>query len=596
MLNYEKRKNNKLFESMHTNKKLQLSRIQNFIPIYSNFFSLNSSNYNNINLNHEWYVTRILNKHHLNDNTFFCEIVNRIDKEFKIDKKTYIKMAPLLEPYKYLFGKYSNYDSSTLFNLPSFDNTNVHEKIADRNNSSYVDSFFCYLSSQLLNKHKIINCLDFYGSFLAVKKKYKIDIIDDIDYLSESDYFVKNQNKLFHVEDYSHLIHKPKLKPIVIVDDAIDLNLNLEDINVLDNKGENGNKNENLEKNNNSLSENIDINISELTESNINLNNKNNSIKSICSSILSSSCSSRTSHSKSGDYEENYIDNNSENLERSEVSEELEVSDCSSDLEEEMLFATFEEFPIQMIFLECCDGTLDSLIMNDEDLSHDEIFSALMQIIMTLLVYQKVFSFTHNDLHTNNVMYVKTNVKYVYYKYENKIYKVPTFGKIYKIIDFGRAIYKINRLLICSDSFKNGNDAATQYNIEPYFNESKPRLEPNFSFDLCRLACSMFDYFIDDMSDIENLDECDPLVRLIVEWCLDDSGINILYKHTGVERYADFKLYKMISRLVHNHTPEAQLNRDVFKKYLIPNKSLKKQENMFVMDLDNLPSYTENIQ
>ena len=594
MLNYEKRKNNKLFESMHANKKLQILRVQNFIPIYSNFFSLTSNNYNNINLNHEWYVTKILNKNHLNDNTFSCEIVNRTDKEFKIEKKSYIKMAPLLEPYKYLFGKYSNNDSSNLFNLPSFDNTNVHEKIADRNNSSYVDSFFCYLSSQLLNKHKIINCLDFYGSFLAVKKKYKIDIIDDIDYLAESDYFVKNQNNLFHVEDYSHLIYKPKLKPIVIVDNSnVDLNINLEDINI----ATVNNDNEiNLEKHNsNLLSENVDINISELTVSNIHLNNKNDGIDSLCSSISSSSSfSSRTSHSKLGDdsCEENNSDSDSDI--NSDCDTELEESE-GSDLEEETLFVTFEEFPIQMIFLECCDGTLDSLIMNYENLSHDEIFSALMQIIMTLLVYQKVFSLTHNDLHTNNVMYVNTKLKYLYYKYENKIYKVPTFGKIYKIIDFGRAIYKINGLLICSDSFKNGNDAATQYNIEPYFNESKPRLEPNFSFDLCRLACSMFDYFIDDMSDIENLDECDPLVRLIVEWCLDDSGINILYKHSGVERYANFKLYKMISRLVHNHTPEMQLNRDVFKKYLIPNKSLKKQENVLVIDLDNLPLYSESI-
>ena len=31
---------------------------------------------------------------------------------------------------------------------------------------------------------------------------------------------------------------------------------------------------------------------------------------------------------------------------------------------------------------------------------------------------------------------------------------------------------------------------------------------------------------------------------------------NILYKKNGDERYPDFKLYKMIARTVHNHTPE----------------------------------------
>ena len=573
MLHYEKRKNNKFFENIQSNRKIEISKIQNFIPIYRKFFSLNETNYDNINLNHMWYVTKILNKNYEDDYTFYCEVKNIMNPEFKMEQKTFIKMAPLLEPYKYLFGKYKNYDNSKLFNMPSLISTNSHEKISDENNSSYVDSFFCYLSSQLLNKHKIVNCLDFYGSFLGLKKKYKINIIDDIEYLVESDYFNKNQNKLFQIEDYSHLIYKPKLNPINITDEEI--NIDIEEINLSSNEI---NKIETTD------------NILELTEENINLNNSNNETFS-----SSSSYSSRTSHS-------NKLDENNVNLsEEDEIndSEENETLNSSlsgskySDIQEEMLFVTFDEFPIQLIFLECCDGTFDSLLLNDE-ISDEEIFSALMQIIMTLLVYQKSFSLTHNDLHTNNVMYIKTNLKYLHYKYKNKIYKVPTFGRIYKIIDFGRAIYKINGQIICSDSFKNGNDASTQYNMEPYYNDKKPRLEPNFSFDLCRLACSMFDYFIEDINDVKDLSKCDHLVRLIVEWCTDDNGINILYKNTGVERYPNFKLYKMIARLVHNHTPEAQLERDEFKKYLILNKKIN-MKNIELIDIDELPSYIENI-
>ena len=44
----------------------------------------------------------------------------------------------------------------------------------------------------------------------------------------------------------------------------------------------------------------------------------------------------------------------------------------------------------------------------------------------------KVFKFTHNDLHTNNIMYVKTEKKYVCYKYKDKYYKIPTYGKYIK--------------------------------------------------------------------------------------------------------------------------------------------------------------------
>ena len=208
---------------------------------------------------------------------------------------------------------------------------------------------------------------------------------------------------------------------------------------------------------------------------------------------------------------------------------------------------------------------------------------------MILITYQKLFSFTHNDLHTNNVMYISTKQKFIYYTYKKKTYKVPTFGKIYKIIDFGRSIYKLNGKVFCSDSFKVGGDASTQYNTEPYLNEDKPRLEANFSFDLCRLACSIFDYLIDDIDEVKNLNECSPLIRLIVEWCMDDNGINVLYKNNGTERYPDFKLYKMIARCVHNHTPTNQLERNEFNKFLIPNKNISKTEQ--IIDIDILPTY-----
>ena len=65
--------------------------------------------------------------------------------------------------------------------------------------------------------------------------------------------------------------------------------------------------------------------------------------------------------------------------------------------------------------LEKCDNTLDSLMMGEEEMSDGEWKSALMQVIMTLITYQKVFGFTHNDLHTNNVMFVHTDKSNVYY-------------------------------------------------------------------------------------------------------------------------------------------------------------------------------------
>jgi hypothetical protein len=89
------------------------------------------------------------------------------------------------------------------------------------------------------------------------------------------------------------------------------------------------------------------------------------------------------------------------------------------------------------------------------------------------------------------------------------------------------------------------------------------------------------------MDEISNLDECSPLVQLIVDWCLDDNGINILYKNNGQERYPDFKLYKMIARNVHHHVPYYQLERKEFKKYVVT--SVPNNEN--IMDIDAMPVF-----
>ena len=187
---------------------------------------------------------------------------------------------------------------------------------------------------------------------------------------------------------------------------------------------------------------------------------------------------------------------------------------------------------------------------------------------MSLITFQNTFQLTHNDLHSNNIMYTSTEKQFLYYKVDGQHYKVPTFGKIFKIIDFGRAIYKFKGEIMCSDSFHPKGDAATQYNFPPYYNPKKPIIEPNFSFDLCRLSCSIYDELVEDIS-VEHLVTA-PIFRIILDWCKDDKGRNIMYKKNGDERYPDFKLYKMISRKVHNHVPLHVLRNPYFEKWQRP--------------------------
>ena len=607
-IHYEKRKNAELFKSFQNEKLTNLSEVQNYVPIYNKFFDLNETNYNSINLNHEWYISKV--EKQTDYNLYKCEIKHSLKDKTK-SKNLFFKMAPLIDPFKLIVGKYDFADQA-LYNLPKYNLTtnDVNEKILDENNTAYVDGLFSYCSSLLNNNYNFVHGIEFYGSFLAIKKYFKFNIIDDLDFVNRSDFFNKNKNILFKVRDENNrlkdLSDVKKLKPIKIQEDVGNpLNISAKSINneLFENVFADDDNDGELEPG--QIIEGEHISLDTLKEFSIDLshltdddgNNKSETIKSV---ISSSSCSSRTSYTSEDT--ENMMDNFEETLAKSGSNgsfnsgkktstsgysdDSKEYSDESDYDDDERIDVTLDKFPVQIICMENCENTFDSLIANEE-LEEKEWFSAFMQIIMSLVTYQKVFLFTHNDLHTNNIMYNKTDKKFLYYKFNNKYYKVPTYGRIYKIIDFGRGIYNFSGKQFCSDCFKNGEDAATQYNFEPYFNEKKPRLDPNYSFDLCRLACSIWDYVIDDMDEILNLEECSPLVQLIVDWCLDDNGVNILYKNNGQERYPDFKLYKMIARNVHHHVPYYQLERKEFKKYVVT--SVPNNEN--IMDIDAMPVF-----
>ena len=616
-VNYQKRKNTELFKVLEDPTLSFLSKTQNYIPIYNKFFSLNETNYNSINLNHRWYISNVREK--LDDylHIYNCTVKSITNTTKTKVKEVFFKMAPLIDPFKYLTGKYISTDEK-IFTMPDLETneTKVNPKILDPNNSAYVDSFFSFLTSQLIHEYDFIHGIDFYGSFIAIKNDFKIDIIDDLDYLNESDYFNKNKNILFSVDDYIHLFENnddKKLPPIKIdYNCSMKSNLSIKSFknDIYDDVFEKDDNNEETQLVTLNDLKNMSLEVVDITNTEENAkmaNEKSTTLKS------GSSCSSRTSHTSFeeevtneelndelceeiiiGDYVDDNLDDDKMDIEEDDNNEEYDNEEYNDEDyeteteydEEEKIIATIPKFPVQVICLENCENTFDYLIASN-DLSNDEWFSALMQIIMTLITYQKVFAFTHNDLHTNNIMYIPTTQKYIHYCYKNKYYKVPTFGKIFKIIDFGRGIYKFNGKLFCSDSFQPGADAAGQYNTEPYFNEKKPRLEPNYSFDLCRLAISIFDFLVEDLNNIKDLSKCSPIVRIIVEWCLDDKGVNMLYKMNGNERYADFKLYKMIARCVHNHTPQAQLLRPEFASFEIQKSKIVSNDK--VINIDDMP-------
>ena len=619
-INYKKQDNHKLFHTLEEKETYGFSQCQNYIPIYDRFFTLSEKNYNGINLDTKYCLHNVTSQDSYN---IFSGVIRDSANNKKETKKVYLKYSPLIDPTKYLVGKYDT-SSLNVIELPTYTGSepksNINTaicKINDYNNAAYVDSFFAYLSSKLLHTHGFIHGVDYYGSYLSIKHDFHYDISDDIEYLQNSTFFHKNNKVLFEMDEttYNEQIvngDTRNYKKKIVIGEPTNTSTSTSNSNststsisatCYSNKDNNNNNVltlldiEDLSEIDTIVNNNDNLILCEpelLFEHNMDKTNKSNKL-SLTDSV---SCSSRSSNTENDSaVEDNTADNKSndsdyEDIENDEEEEEEEGNseeDGSEGSEEgsedeTAIITKIKQFPVNVIALECCENTLDSL-MSEENITADIWDSIVMQLLFTLITFQKTFELTHNDLHTNNVMYIKTDQKFLYYKLNHIYYKVPTYGRIFKIIDYGRAIFKFRGKLMCSDSYhQKEGDAATQYNCEPYINTNKPRLDPNFSFDLCRLGCALYDYLTEEPST--------PIVKIMMNWCNDDKGRNILYKKNGEERYPDFKLYKMIARTVHKHVPLDVLNNDYFNKFIVSKNVIKMEKVNISMDLDNIPCYT----
>jgi hypothetical protein len=541
----------------------KVSNIQRYNPMYSVFFNLTDKNYNNVFFNHRF---QFKNLTELYDTT-----TNQIVK-----KKSFVKFAPLLDPLRYMTGMYKINDArlKVLPNIHS-DSTTCYKKYLSVMNASYIDNFFCFLSNILMDKFNCINCIGYYGSYLGFQERYKISVEDDLEYLYSSDFFKENINKLFFIEngdnldsdcdmsvDDSYKICSRTNKPKLTIHD--DENENIDavymDVDVENEFKEKGFMSD-CDNTMTTFYEKPVINSTESDDEND--TDSEVSVENDDENSISENSDKHNDIAICNDDGDSDSDSDDDDDDDDDDSDEMSIdsSDCANES-----IAYINNYPVQMICLEKCENTFDYLLENNM-LDEFESISALMQIIMTLIIYQKAFSLTHNDLHTNNIMYTFTDKEFVYYKHENVLYKVPTHGRIYKIIDFGRSIYKFQNQLFYSDCFSKGGDANSQYNCNPFLNKKKPTVLPNYSFDVCRLGCSIYDFMFNSSENID-VKTLSPFKRIIYDWCLDDNKNNFLYKKNGEERYPGFLLYKKIARTKNNSTPAQQLKKMAFKQYI----------------------------
>ncbi len=236
-------------------------------------------------------------------------------------------------------------------------------------------------------------------------------------------------------------------------------------------------------------------------------------------------------------------------------------SSCDSNPEDDYIIR-LEKIPLQLLFIEKLEGTLEDYLL-DDNFDQEVLLSCLFQISFALLYLQKHYQFTHNDLHINNIMYSYTDTKYLYYKLNNKYYKVPTYGKIFKIIDFGRSIFTFKNKVYMNDVFSKNSEAWGQYQYPSQVsflktNTESNQIKPNYNFDLCRLSMTILDESEDKIKG--------SLLDLFIHMSTDRYGNNFCQMED------DFSLYIKISKDSIHSLPKDILNNEIFKKYKVIKK------------------------
>ena len=478
------------------------------------------------------------------DDSSTC-VIETVDRK---KHKSYCKVSHLLDPTRTLQDYY------------------VHEKKGERRrlnklnnpgNQAYVDTLANYLLGQLRERKVSPHFCKFYGAFKGVADTYRYDISEEFEsYRKYRDFWERRREGKFklHIEredcesvgsDASEIFGTPKSS---LRSTAFSY--------TTESESEGSYTSLSLPQGDNLL----------VVESLDDLK----SVHSFTSSPSSSSDSDGSSDSDDSDSSDNMYS----------------------------VYAELNNYPVMLIFQEKMEGVLDDLLEENEP---EVCWTAwTFQIIAALCAAQGVLGFTHNDLHTNNIVWDKTEESWLFYKSrDGTVWRVPTYGRIFRIIDFGRSIFRVGEKWFISDDYEEGGDAEGQYNFGKLADKKekekkKTLVYPNPSFDLCRYSVSIIDALYAEMP-VERLDglvlskEGDwviretesPLWNLLWEWLVDKDGNNVLRDEDGTERFPDFDLYQHISENVMSAKPQDQIHKKIFESYKISPSEVGSWETVY---------------
>lgn len=513
--------------------------LQTYFPTLSKLFRITKHQTNGIWLDSKYRIAGI----DISGTSGLCmlDLVANLDASGQSSEKVnrcpaFLKVTHLLDPIRWMKGEYSLPKQS---GLPWHTKTwaAAWTKLQDSSNQAYIEAVASYAFGRLREAGVSPHFNEFYGAFCARAGIYRYNLTEEFKSFRHSRWFWHGQKRGLYC---LHVAHAKSSKGDVPEDTLKD---------ILREPSDMGSEKEESE-------EELDVELVDDVQE----------IASLHSDKMSE-LSFAEEHSLSGSSDET----------------ELE--------EEYRIYSEIRDFPVIMIGLENNRGTMDSLL-DDYTLvgaapgepEWELKWSAwLFQVLAALSVAQAIFGFTHNDLHTNNIVWTETAEEYMYYtKRSGEIFKVPTYGKLFRIIDFGRAIFTINDQQFFSDDFKAGNDAEGQYSFKPLHPKPVKEVNPNPSFDLSRLAVSLFDALFPDTPEnkedglqlssedgLEVMETVSPLYNALWSWMIDDYGRNVLIEPSGEERFPDFDLYRHIAAHVHRAVPAQQFSQPAFDRFQV---------------------------
>jgi len=426
------------------------------------------------------------------------------------------KTTMILSPFKWMRGDYR------AFGLPKPNDVGIelNERIQSAHTAAYVGA----LTSVALSETECIHFPKVYGVYTGIASSHTIDISDDYEDLADRPWFINNLASTFDLrlrtpdtgDDFRHTRkqrNELQLGGEAVLDGVADLTAD-------------------------HVSEPGDV--------------------------------QRGSNAEQVENEEDIVDDE-ETSENSEDVFDIASCDCPDDVEDEeddeddvepFAWATFKDVPVVTTIMESCEGTFYNLIRtHTEPVKH---VAWVAQIVMALAYAQRTLGFVHNDLHGNNVMYVKTDQEFLYYKHNGTAYRIPTYGFLIKLIDFDRATISLRLQgmkeprAFLSSQFLPDEEAAGQYNTDPFYDAQHPHVPPSSSFDLARFATSIFwDMFPEGPDSGSD----HPLFSIFQGWMTQGDGTSVMFreKRDDHDRYHGFHLYKAIARYCKDAVPRREI-------------------------------------